>query len=329
MVENLNSYEQLKQFTIISADTGDVKLIKELKPEDSTTNPTLILKSATLYPEFIEEAIEYSTKKLNTTDPNNKDLLDLIIMKVCVNFGKAILDNISGVVSTEVDARCSYDVKENVRLAKQIISLYEEIGIKKERILIKLSANWEGILAAEELEKDGIRCNLTLVFSLIQAAACAEKKLTLISPFVGRVTDFYQQKSQITYKSEEDPGVILVSNIFDYYRHFDFSTIIMAASLRTKEQCYELAGCDKLTIPPQIIQIMMSDNSDVRKKLDPLKSLEKKLEKLEINEENFKKELESDECANTLLSKGINTFSNDIISLENIIKEKLEQINKK
>ena len=329
MVENQNisSFEQLKKYSIISVDTGDVKLVKELKQLDSTTNPTLILKSINDYPEFLEDAIAYSTKKLNCTDSSNKELLDLIIMKTCVNFGKAILENIDGVVSTEIDARSSFNVEENIKLAKKVIELYEEVGIKKERVLIKLSANWEGIIAAEQLEKEGIKCNLTLVFSLIQSAACAEKGITLISPFVGRVTDFVQKKTQITYKPSEEPGVLLVKDIHDYYRCFSYKTLVMAASLRNTSQGYELAGVDKLTIPPAILQSMKSDNTQIEKKLNDEDFKNKKILKLEINEDSFKKQIESDEVSSTLLKKGIESFSNDIISLEKIIKEKLSKLN--
>lgn len=328
-MESKTGYEQLKQFTIISADTGDVNLIKSLKPQDATTNPSLILKSVDAYKHFLEEAIEYSTKKLNSTDPENKELTELIINKTCVNFGAAILELIEGVVSTEVDARLSYDIEGSIKTAKKIIELYQEKNIPKERILIKLSATWEGILAAEQLEKEGIRTNLTLVFSEIQAAACAERGITLISPFVGRVNDSYSKKTGIKYEYKDEPGVILIRNIFNYFKQNGFKTIIMGASLRTANSCYELAGCDKLTIPPNVIEAMKNDSSSlVEKKLCVEKAILSKVEKIETNLEAFKKQLESDEIAFTLLKNGITAFEADSIKLENIIKESLIKLSK-
>ena len=318
-----NSLEQFNLYTVVSADTGDVNLIKTLKPKDATTNPTLILKSVDTYKEFLDEAVEYSTKKLNSIDPENKDLLDLIFMKTCVNFGKAILEHIEGVVSTEVDARVSFDKEGSLKRARTMISLYEEMGIPKERILVKLSSNWEGVEAAEILEKEGIKCNLTLVFSLVQAVACAERGITLISPFVGRVNDAFSKKTGQQYEFKDEPGVNLVKNIFNYYKKFGYKTIIMGASLRSTGSCYELAGCDKLTIPPNLIDAMRNEKVKVNKKLDLEEALKSEISKIDSNESAFKNALDSDEIASTLLKNGIDAFVSDSIKLENIIKEKL------
>lgn len=324
----LSSYDQLRKNTIISADTGDVNLIKKLKPQDATTNPSLILKSVENYKEFLDDAILYATKKLNSYDANNAELVNLIFMKLCVNFGVAILDHIEGVVSTEVDARISFDKEESIKRARTLISLYEEQKISRNRVLIKLSSNWEGIQAAEILEKEGIKTNLTLVFSEIQAVACAVRGITLISPFVGRVNDAYSKKTGIEYPFKDEPGVILVKNIFNYFKKFNFKTVIMGASLRSVGSCYELNGCDKLTIPPPILEKMKDENKKIELKLSAEKAKQLEILKLNTDEENFKKTLDNDEIASMLLKNGIDAFINDSIKLENIIKEKLSNLKK-
>lgn len=324
MVEaGINSYEEFIKHTIVSADTGDVNLVKKLKPLDSTTNPTLILKSVADYKEFLVDAIKYSTEKLNTTDKESKALLDLIISKICVNFGAAILEHIDGVVSTEVDARLSYDTEASILKAREIVQLYEEINIPKSRILIKLCATWEGIIAAEQLEKEGIHCNLTLIFNKVQAIACAQRGITLISPFVGRINDSYKKLTGIDYKSHEEPGVLFVKDVFNYLKNKDHGIIIMGASLRTPESCYELAGCDKLTIPPPIIEAMKADTTPVQKKLSVEEAKSLDIQFIDANKENFEESLKADTISSELLKNGINAFINDAIKLEAVIKEHL------
>lgn len=323
-----SSYEELKKYTIVSADTGDVELIKKLKPQDATTNPTLILKSFEAYTDLFNEAVEYSTKKLNSQDSTNQKLLDLIYMKLCVNIGANILKHIEGVISTEVDARISHNKDESVERARTLISLYNELNVPKERVLIKLSATWEGIQAAEILEKEGIRTNLTLVFHMIQAVACAERGITLISPFVGRVNDSYTKKTGLTYSFESEPGVLLVRNIFNYFKKFDHKTIIMGASLRSTGSCYELAGCDKLTIPPNVLELMQSEKVSVEKKLIVEEAKKLSLEKIDTSDEKeFKKILSEDEIARDLLNNGIDAFIKDVIKVEELIAKKLAGLN--
>ena len=321
--QELSSYEQFQKYTIVSVDTGDVNIIKNLKPLDATTNPTLILKSINDYKDFLTSAIEYSTKKLGTSDKENKDLIDLIISKICVNFGASILNHIDGVVSTEIDARLSYDKDASIKKAKEIIALYEEINIPRNRILVKLCATWEGILAAEELEKEGIHCNLTLIFNVVQAIACAQRGITLISPFVGRINDSYSKETGKKYLPEEEPGVLFVRDAYNYLKKYDHKIIIMGASLRTPESCYELSGCDKLTIPPSIVDQMKLDKREVHQKLSVDKAKQLEIAEIKTDEDLFKKSLNADIHANNLLSKGIEAFIGDIIKLEQIIKENL------
>jgi transaldolase len=326
--ETKTSYEELKKYTIVSADTGDVELVKKLKPQDATTNPTLVLKSFDAYVDLFNDAVEYSIKKLNSQDSTNQNLLNLIYMKFCVNIGANILKHIEGVISTEVDARISYNKDESIERARTIIALYKELDIPKERVLIKLSATWEGIQAAEVLEKEGIRTNLTLVFHIIQAVACAERGITLISPFVGRVNDSYIKKTGLTYSFENEPGVILVKNIFNYFKKFDHKTIIMGASLRTTGSCYELSGCDKLTIPPNVLELMQSETTPVEKKLIVEEAKKLSLEKIDTSDENeFKSELSKDEIARDLLKNGIDAFIKDVEKVEELIVKKLVGLN--
>jgi len=260
-----NSLEELKKFTTVVADTGDFQLIHKYKPQDSTTNPSLIYAASQLapYKHLVEEAISYGKSKGKT----HQEQVELSMDKLSVNFGAEILKIIPGRVSTEIDARLSFDTDANIKRARQIIGLYKEVGIDKERILIKIASTWEGIQAAKELEKEGIHCNLTLLFSLVQAASCAEANITLISPFAGRITDFYKKSlGKDSFSVTEDPGIISVKNIFNYYKQHGYKTVVMGASFRTKEQIIELAGCDFLTISPQLLEELASSNINVVKK---------------------------------------------------------------
>jgi len=261
----MSSLDQLKKYTTVVSDTGDFESIKKYKPQDATTNPSLIYSACQLsqYKHLVDDAISYGKSK--GKDKNEK--VSLAMDKLAVNFGVEILKIVPGRVSTEVDARLSFDTESNIKKAREIIGLYKDAGIDKERILIKIASTWEGIQAAKELEKEGIHCNMTLLFSLIQAVSCAEAKATLISPFAGRITDFYKQKEgKSSYPPNEDPGVLSVRSIFNYYKHYGYKTVVMGASFRTKEQVMELAGCDLLTVSPQLLEELQNSTAEVPKK---------------------------------------------------------------
>lgn len=314
-----NQLDQLKDMTVVVADTGDFESLKEYHPTDSTTNPSLILAATEeeKYKHLLEEAIEYGKKK--------EDPLYHILDKVFVNFGLEILKIVPGRVSTEVDARLSYDVEGSIKKAHNIISLYEAAGIDRKRVLIKLASTWEGVVAAEKLEKEGIHCNMTLMFSLPQAIACAEAKATLISPFVGRILDWYKKaENKESYPPAEDPGVKSVSKIYDYYKKFGYKTQIMGASFRNKEEILELAGCDLLTIGPKFLEELKESNDPVSRKLDPEKAKHSDVEKIEFNEAKFRYLLNDDQMAMEKLGEGIRKFAHDIIKLETKIKEHLK-----
>jgi len=316
-----NSLEQLKKFTVVVADTGDFQLIKTFTPQDSTTNPSLLFAASGLsqYSSLVEDAVNYGKSKAHTVEEQVSFALD----KLAVNFGVEILKIVPGRVSTEIDARLSFDTEANIKKGREIIKLYEEQGINKERILIKIASTWEGIQAAKQLEKEGIHCNLTLLFSLVQAAACAEAGVTLISPFAGRITDFYKEKEKkASYIPSEDPGVISVQNIYSYYKSHHYKTVVMGASFRTKEQVIELAGCDYLTVSPQLLDELAKSNVEVVKKLDANKA--KESEKLDTSEKNFRWLLNEDEMATVKLSDGIRKFAADLKKLEDVIRKKIQ-----
>lgn len=307
--------EKLREMTTIVVDTGDIESIKKFHPTDATTNPSLI-ESAIQKPEYqvlIEDAEEYSKKKASTPAERCPLLLD----KLFVNVGVEILKLIPGRVSTEVDARLSFDVEGSIMKAKRLIDLYEEMGVKRERILIKLAATWEGGLAAKELEKMGIHCNLTLMFSLPQAIHCAESNVTLISPFVGRILDWYKAAEKVQgYPPEEDPGVKSVTTIYHYYKKFGYQTQIMGASFRNKEEILELAGCDLLTISPQYLAELSALEGDVPRKLDPKKTEQMDIERISMDEKTFRLMLNEDAMATEKLSEGIRNFAKAAIKVE-------------
>lgn len=315
----MSKLQELKKLTTIVADTGEFEEIKTYLPTDATTNPSLILAAASKpeYQFLIQEAIQWGKSQ----GKNPKDTLELIITKLFVSFGLAILKIVPGRVSTEVDARLSFDIEGSIKKAREIISLYEEAGIKKERILIKLASTWEGIQAAKTLEKEGIHCNMTLLFSMPQAIACADVKATLISPFVGRILDWYKKSENKTgYPPAEDPGVISVSQIFNYYKHWDIKTQIMGASFRNTDEVLELAGCDLLTIAPKLLEELSRADGAVPKKLDATASKKMQIEKISLDEKTFRLMLNDNAMATEKLSEGIRNFSHDIVKLENLIK---------
>lgn len=317
----MNQLDQLKKFTVVVADTGDFQTLKQYEPTDSTTNPTLILKASQEehYAELLTEAIAFGKK-----ESSKKDAIDKALTKVFVNFGLEILKIVPGRVSTEVDARLSFDVKGSISKAKEIIALYEKVGIDRKRILIKLASTWEGVLAATELEKEGIHCNMTLMFSLPQAIACAEAKATLISPFVGRILDWYKKAENKDFTPAEDPGVCSVRQIYDYYKKFGYKTQVMGASFRNKGEILELAGCDLLTIAPKLLEELKNSEDPVEKKLDSQKSSESHVEKIDLTESKFRFMVNENAMAIEKLSEGIRKFSEDIVKLEKVLKEKIE-----
>ena len=311
----MTKLDELKKLTTIVADTGEIDEIKRFKPTDATTNPSLILKASGIedYQPLIQDAIAYGQSKRGN--------IDLVIAKVFVNFGAEILKCIPGRVSTEVDARLSFDVEGSIAKAHQYIQLYKEMGIEKERILIKLASTWEGALAAQTLEKEGIHCNMTLMFSLAQAIICAESKATLISPFVGRILDWYKKaEGKDAYPADEDPGVISVSQIFNYYKKFDYQTQIMGASFRNSDEILELAGCDLLTISPQFLKELSEKEGAVPRKLSADEAKKCELERLSVDEKRFRWLLNEEAMATEKLAEGIRNFTKDTVKLENMLK---------
>ncbi len=317
-----NQITQLKEMTTLVADTGEIEEIKKFKPTDATTNPSLILAAAAIpnYSHLVQEGLDYGKKKGGT----KKEVIEQAVTKIFVNFGLEILKIVPGRVSTEVDARLSFDIQGSVNKAKEYIRLYQEAGIPKNRILIKLASTWEGIQAAKILESEGIHCNMTLLFSLIQAVACAEAKATLISPFVGRILDWYKKaEKKESYLPSEDPGVRSVTAIYHYYKKFGYKTQIMGASFRNKEEILQLAGCDLLTIAPKFLQELETSFEPIERKLDPSFSIVQKIEPLHVDEKTFRFALNDDAMATEKLAEGIRHFAQDTIKLENKIQEML------
>jgi transaldolase len=312
-----NQLEQLRAFTTVVSDTGEIDEVKKFKPVDATTNPSLILAASKKqeYTFLIEEAVQYGKKKGGVT---------AALDKLFVNFGLHILKVVPGRVSTEIDAQLSFDVKGSVEKAKTLIGLYEAAGIDKKRVLIKLASTWEGIRAAEQLEKLGIHCNMTLLFSLPQAVACAEAKATLISPFVGRILDWHKKnEGKESYLPAEDPGVISVTQIYNYYKKLGYPTQIMGASFRNVDEILELAGCDLLTISPTLLAQLQQSEHPVVRKLDPAKAKQAAIQKIELDEKLFRWQLNENAMATEKLAEGIRTFNRDMRTLESLIKGKL------
>jgi len=318
----MNQLEQLKQFTRVVADTGDFQSIKAYTPIDATTNPSLILKAASSpdYRQVLERAVSEALRSPLQGDELISHALDV----VAVAFGREILAIIPGRVSTEVDARLSFDTEATVLKARKLISMYEAAGIAKERVLIKIASTWEGITAAGLLEQEGIHCNLTLLFSIVQAAACAEYGITLISPFVGRILDWYKQARKVdAIPAAEDPGVVSVQNIFAYFKQYGYTTEIMGASFRNTGEIIELAGCDLLTISPDLLAQLSDTNAPLELKLTMDFAREHPLAKIPADEKTFRWLMNQDAMATEKLSQGIRTFAEDIVKLQTLIKPML------
>jgi len=321
-----SSLDQLKATgTTVVCDSGDFATIAKYKPQDATTNPSLILAASKKpeYAKLIDAAVEYGKKKGGDINAQVDATLDNLL----VQFGKEILKIIPGKVSTEVDARFSFDTKASVEKALHIIDLYKEIGIGKERILIKIASTWEGIQAAHILQsKHGINCNLTLMFSLVQAIAAAEAGAFLISPFVGRILDWYKAATKKDYTSAEDPGVESVKAIFNYYKKFGYNTIVMGASFRSVGEVTELAGCDYLTIAPNLLEALYNSTDSVPKKLDASGASSLDIEKKSYlaNEAEFRFDFNEEQMAVEKLREGISKFAADAVTLKDILKKKIE-----
>jgi len=307
----MNQLEQLKQYTTVVADTGDFQSIKAYAPQDATTNPSLILK-AVQKPEYrplLEKAVAES----------NGAGVEEIVDRLLIAFGVEILKFVPGRVSTEIDAALSFDTEATVAKGRELIALYEAAGVKRERVLIKIASTWEGIKAAETLEKEGIRCNLTLLFSLCQAVACAEAGVQLISPFVGRIYDWYKKSTGTDYQGADDPGVQSVKRIYQYYRKFGYKTEVMGASFRNTSQILELAGCDLLTISPDLLQKLADADGTIERKLVADESAN--IEKIAMDEKTFRFMLNEDAMGTEKLSEGIRAFVADSVKLKKMIEE--------
>lgn len=307
-----NKLEQLKTFTDVVADTGDIEAIKRYKPLDATTNPSLLFKAAQLeqYQPLVMNAL--------ASGGSIEEASDLLAVAI----GKEILGVVPGRVSTEVDARLSFDTKASVEKAKKLIGLYEKSGVSKDRVLIKLASTWEGIRAAEILQKDGIDCNLTLLFSFSQAAACADAGAFLISPFVGRIFDWYVKNTdKKEYTPMEDPGVVSVTKIYDYYKQHNYDTVVMGASFRNTGQIEALTGCDRLTISPDLLQKLADDNGKLERVLSPDNKSETRAKCIET-EPQFRSSNNEDPMATEKLAEGIRNFVKDQVNLENLLKSK-------
>jgi transaldolase len=317
----MNQLDQLKQMTTIVADTGEIEAIKKHLPTDATTNPSLILAASTKpeYQFLIEEALSFGRKK----GKNKREQLSHAFDKVCINFGLEILKIIPGRVSTEVDARLSFDTAGSVQKARELIALYEEAGIPRSRILIKLASTWAGTEAALHLEKEKIHCNMTLLFSLAQAIACANVQATLISPFVGRILDWYKKNENKEFTGAEDPGVRSVTEIYHYYKKFNIRTQIMGASFRNKEEIIELAGCDLLTIAPKFLDELRSSDLPITRKLDPSISHKMAIQPLTVDEKTFRWMMCENAMAGEKLSEGIRNFAKDVLKLEELLSSRL------
>ena len=319
--------EQLSSMTVVVADTGDLDSIKKFQPQDATTNPSLILAAAQNpdYLRFIDEALESSKGSL-PDGFSESELVQEAIDQVSVFFGKEILKIISGRVSTEVDARLSFDTEATIKKARKLINLYENFGINKERILIKIASTWEGIKAAEILEKEGIKCNLTLLFIFCQAVACAQAKITLISPFVGRILDWHKAKTgKVNFSGAEDPGVISVTKIYNYFKEKGFKTEVMGASFRNVEEIKELAGCDLLTIAPKFLDELDKEQGKLNKKLVDNNQVNNSID-FKFEEKDFRLNMLEDQMASEKLSEGITGFSKAIEELEELLLKRLTEL---
>ncbi len=330
MLDNLpkSFLDQLRQMTVVVADTGDIHAIESVKPQDATTNPSLITAAAQMpqYQEIVDETLLEARTELGK-DAATAQVVSLAFDRLAIAFGMRILQIIPGRVSTEVDARLSYDTAATVEKSHYLISQYEAHGISRDRILIKIAATWEGIKAAESLEKEGIHCNLTLLFGLHQAIACAEAGVKLISPFVGRILDWYKKDTgRDSYPAAEDPGVLSVAKIYNYYKKFGYKTEIMGASFRNMGEIVELAGCDLLTISPALLDELHHTEGELVRKLDPAIASQSDIEKITMDKNTFDAMHLSDRMASEKLDEGIKGFSKALVTLEELLTARLAKL---
>lgn len=323
-----NLLEQLREMTVVVADTGDIQAIEQFKPRDTTTNPSLITAAAQMpqYQEIVDETLKQAKADVGAGASDEK-VLTLAFDRLAVSFGKRILEIVPGRVSTEVDARLSYDTEATIAKGRELIAQYEAAGISRERILIKIAATWEGIKAAEVLEKEGIHCNLTLLFGLHQAIACAEAGVTLISPFVGRILDWYKKETgRESYSPREDPGVLSVTQIYNYYKKFGYKTEVMGASFRNMGEITELAGCDLLTISPGLLAELQAASGELPRHLDPEKAASLEMEQMTIDQATFERMHAADRMASEKLAEGIQGFTKALVALETLLAKRLAQL---
>jgi len=320
--------DQLREMTVVVADTGDIHAIEQVKPQDATTNPSLITAAAQMpqYQEIVDETLIEARKDLGKDAPASQ-VVSLAFDRLAIAFGLRILQIIPGRVSTEVDARLSYNTEATISKARYLINQYEAHGISRDRVLIKIAATWEGIKAAEVLEQEGIHCNLTLLFGLHQAIACAEAGVKLISPFVGRILDWYKQDTgRDSYPAKEDPGVLSVSRIYNYYKKFGYKTEIMGASFRNMDEIVELAGCDLLTISPVLLDELQHTQGELVRKLDPQIAAHSEIAKIPMDKATFDAMHASDRMASDKLDEGIKGFAKALVSLEELLKDRLAKL---
>ena len=323
-----NLLEQLKKVTVVVADTGDIQAIETFTPRDATTNPSLITAAAQMpkYQEIVDDTLKQARTELGQ-DASTSEVVTLAFDRLAVAFGLKILEIVPGRVSTEVDARLSYDTEATIEKARYLISQYEAAGISRDRVLIKIAATWEGIKAAEILETEGIHCNLTLLFGIHQAIACAEAKVTLISPFVGRILDWYKKDTgRDSYPPAEDPGVLSVTKIYNYYKKFGYETEVMGASFRNIGEITELAGCDLLTISPKLLEQLQSNVAELPPKLSPELAAKAEISKIAMDKATFDQMHSEDRMASEKLAEGIQGFTKALIALEKLLAERLARL---
>jgi transaldolase len=322
-----NLLEQLRKYTTVVADTGDIEAMEQFRPQDATTNPSLITAAAQMpqYQPIVDGVLMQAHKDLGD-NASDKDVANLAFKRLAVAFGKKILAIIPGRVSTEVDARLSYDTAKTIEMAHEIIEMYRKDGIDKQRVLIKIASTWEGFRAAEVLEKEGIHCNLTLLFGIHQAIAAADAGVTLISPFVGRILDWYKKDTGKDFHGADDPGVQSVTRIYNYFKHFGYKTVVMGASFRNIGEITELAGCDLLTISPHLLGELESTQADLPRKLDPEKAKATKIEKINVDKATFDAMHAKDRMASDKLKEGIEGFSSALVNLEQLLAKRLAEL---
>ena len=309
----MNALDRLKQWTTVVADTGDFNAMRSYTPRDATTNPSLIVKAL--------QKSDYRSLLEVTVAAHRGDPVEQICDRLLVRFGREILSIVPGRVSTEVDARLSFDTEGTIAKARSLVSLYEGQGVSRERVLIKVASTWEGIRAAERLENEGIRCNLTLLFSFPQAVACADAGVTLVSPFVGRIYDWYRKRDGVDIAPEDDPGVQSVRQIYAYFKKFGYQTEVMGASFRSVGQVLALAGCDLLTISPDLLEQLHASDEPFERKLDPARAKAQPIERVRFDEKHFRFAVNEDAMASDKLSEGIRLFVADVRKLEQIVAQ--------